>query len=584
MLALLIIIFTPLELAAATTAMSPIKRMPQLLNEIKEHPDNISAISEAADIYLLMNDTEGASAMASRLEEIACRCPDSINARWQSKLINGWVNIAKGNGNQALTHLNHALMIAQANDITVGVAESHQALGYCYSNLFEDFTVSIEHFTAAMQAARKLNDKPLLANVTTNLADVYLWKRDFSGVKYAEEALILAKEGGDPKAIGNAKLNIAHFYCYCVSKFDEVLSLVEEARQYNRRCGVPDDGEIALVEGEYYNSTENPHKAEKIFEEALNGSNLSPLTRVKLLIYLGESQLKLGHYARALETLTETHELTKNRHLNNFTPFLLSGIAYCHENLGNYKQALKYFKDYNHHNDSIWLSEQMRSLTTSRINNEIFLNESKLQRQKAELAAKRLHIILLAVIGVLLAIVATLLGFFYVRNKRLYNSIVTREQESIAREKLLRHALEQARSQAAETSTVADKAPSSKPLADEKVDDLMVRFNELMTTHRAYADPSTSIKGMAEALDTNRTYLSQAVNRTFGKSFPQVLAEYRIRAAIELISDTERNLPMKAVAAEVGFTSTSTFYSSFREIMGITPSKYRESLTGDVPK
>ena len=107
----------------------------------------------------------------------------------------------------------------------------------------------------------------------------------------------------------------------------------------------------------------------------------------------------------------------------------------------------------------------------------------------------------------------------------------------------------------------------------------VVRFNELMSERKAYTDPGISIRSIAEELHTNRTYLSQAINRTFGKSFPQVLAEYRVRAAIEMISDPECDMPLKAIAADVGFSSSSVFFTTFRNIVGMTPAVYRKGQT-----
>ncbi|MDE6074101.1 MAG: AraC family transcriptional regulator, partial [Muribaculaceae bacterium] len=91
-------------------------------------------------------------------------------------------------------------------------------------------------------------------------------------------------------------------------------------------------------------------------------------------------------------------------------------------------------------------------------------------------------------------------------------------------------------------------------------------------------DTNISIKSVAEALGTNRTYLSNAINHVFNKSFPQVLAEYRVRAAIDILNDRDCDLPLKAIAAEVGFSSASVFFTTFRNIMGMTPTAYRNSL------
>ncbi|MEZ3559831.1 MAG: helix-turn-helix transcriptional regulator, partial [Duncaniella sp.] len=176
---------------------------------------------------------------------------------------------------------------------------------------------------------------------------------------------------------------------------------------------------------------------------------------------------------------------------------------------------------------------------------------------------------ILVAIGVVMFAVICLLWHLYRRKESLIRKIVAREKEAMVRERLLRQALEQSR---------AEKS-SATVIAEDKIEDLMVRFNELMSERKAYTDPGISIRSVAEELHTNRTYLSQAINRTFGKSFSRVLAEYRVRAAIEMISNPESNLPLKAIAADVGFSSSSVFFTTFRNIVGMTPAAYRKEQT-----
>ncbi|MDE7147413.1 MAG: helix-turn-helix domain-containing protein, partial [Duncaniella sp.] len=82
----------------------------------------------------------------------------------------------------------------------------------------------------------------------------------------------------------------------------------------------------------------------------------------------------------------------------------------------------------------------------------------------------------------------------------------------------------------------------------------------------------------AEMLGTNRTYLSKAINESTGKTFTQIVNDYRIREAIAQISDLETDKPLKLICSDVGFSSLSTFYSSFQSITGMTPARYRSQL------
>lgn len=83
---------------------------------------------------------------------------------------------------------------------------------------------------------------------------------------------------------------------------------------------------------------------------------------------------------------------------------------------------------------------------------------------------------------------------------------------------------------------------------------------------------------VVEMMKTNRTYLSQVVNEKTGKSFNQYVNSYRITEAVGILSNVSSDMPLKAVAADTGFSSLTTFYKIFREEVGMTPAKYREKV------
>ena len=169
-------------------------------------------------------------------------------------------------------------------------------------------------------------------------------------------------------------------------------------------------------------------------------------------------------------------------------------------------------------------------------------------------------------------VVALGLTFFFYRKKdQLLSSIVKQNQSFQQREQMLLQQLEQVRSH-------VENQSSGTQISEERVQELMGRFTTLMMEQQLYADASITVATVAERLGTNRTYLSKAINESTGKSFPQVVSEYRIRQAIAEISDLKANKPLKQIAGEVGFNSISTFYATFQTVVGMSPARYRAKL------
>jgi AraC-like DNA-binding protein len=65
------------------------------------------------------------------------------------------------------------------------------------------------------------------------------------------------------------------------------------------------------------------------------------------------------------------------------------------------------------------------------------------------------------------------------------------------------------------------------------------------------------------------------------ESFNDCKKLLRIREAVKILEDeSQQALTFEAIASQVGFSSYSTFYISFKNIMGITPMEMRNRLTG----
>jgi AraC-like DNA-binding protein len=72
--------------------------------------------------------------------------------------------------------------------------------------------------------------------------------------------------------------------------------------------------------------------------------------------------------------------------------------------------------------------------------------------------------------------------------------------------------------------------------------------------------------------------LSQVVNEEFGRTFNDLVREYRVRAVqAHLVDPAYDHYTMEAIGREVGFRARASFYSAFRELTGQSPTEYRKA-------
>jgi len=100
-------------------------------------------------------------------------------------------------------------------------------------------------------------------------------------------------------------------------------------------------------------------------------------------------------------------------------------------------------------------------------------------------------------------------------------------------------------------------------------------LERLFAKERLWLNPRLTIQDVAQALGTNRTYLSDYLNRTLGTTFYEYVNAYRIRAVAERLASADCSLTIEAIAENCGFNSASTFRRVFLRHYGCTPNRYK---------
>lgn len=109
--------------------------------------------------------------------------------------------------------------------------------------------------------------------------------------------------------------------------------------------------------------------------------------------------------------------------------------------------------------------------------------------------------------------------------------------------------------------------------------EIIKKLNKYLAEEKPYLNSSFSIEDVAARIGSNRTYISNAVNRVFDKNFSCLINEFRIRAARQMITDKKYDhFSLHAVAEMVGYSSRTSFINNFKKSTGLTPSYFRESM------
>lgn len=115
---------------------------------------------------------------------------------------------------------------------------------------------------------------------------------------------------------------------------------------------------------------------------------------------------------------------------------------------------------------------------------------------------------------------------------------------------------------------------------DAREKDLIIQLEKYMEGESAFLNPKLGLGDIAEALSTNRTYISQAINNQLSTSFPNYINELRIKEAVKLItSGYIAEHTQEALARECGFSSRSAFIAAFKRVTSVVPSFFIANYT-----
>ena len=89
---------------------------------------------------------------------------------------------------------------------------------------------------------------------------------------------------------------------------------------------------------------------------------------------------------------------------------------------------------------------------------------------------------------------------------------------------------------------------------------------------RAYAEP-LDVRSVAAVAHVSPAHFIRSFRAVFGETPHRYLQRRRVERSMFLLRETERSVT--DVCFDVGFTSLGTFSSTFRRIVGETPSAYR---------
>lgn len=116
---------------------------------------------------------------------------------------------------------------------------------------------------------------------------------------------------------------------------------------------------------------------------------------------------------------------------------------------------------------------------------------------------------------------------------------------------------------------------SKNGIEGSKATIIIEKLDTYMQEQKPFKNSKLKLKDVADYLEIPSHKLSQLLNENLGKSFSEFINEQRIEEAKHIIQSNSK-FTFDGIGLESGFSSKSSFYTVFKRIVGMTPSKYKE--------
>lgn len=113
-------------------------------------------------------------------------------------------------------------------------------------------------------------------------------------------------------------------------------------------------------------------------------------------------------------------------------------------------------------------------------------------------------------------------------------------------------------------------------VADEK------KIRSLLENDKLYLEDSLGLEDLAKAADMPKKHVSDIINQRFGSSFKEVINQYRIDEAKELMKQKiDANPQLINIGYASGFNNKVSFYRTFKKHTGKSPSDFFQQLKSE---
>ena len=441
------------------------------------------------------------------------------------------------------------------------------SLGKNYA-LQSDYDLAFQYYLDAAELAKKEHANYALSNCYLGLSRLYRKLHQYDkALEYVQKFETLYD-----KNQYKARAYEAYAIIYAEQKnWVEAEKYMLQSLKVREEIGDPSGNAVAKNNlGTLYTRMKEFKKAEKFYKEALllryeyNMEGTGLLRNLNNLgdLYLDQNQpmIAINLFREAIDYTNKNPNLRLSSHAN-------LQLAEIYKSQGLLKESLDFYLQYAKENKELDAEKAQENLAKLIVEHDLENQKKIIELQRKEKIKDHRSMLWLALAVLFLIISIILITVWYRQNNRML-------KRDIEKQKKLNE-------QQLEINNLKERL---EVCANNNVQNILIKdILNLFEKQKVYTDPNLSLEKLARMLNTNTTYISNAINTEFECNFKSLLNRFRVEHCKQKIQETTKvDYPLKKIVQEAGFISMSTFYTAFKKEMGMTPAMFREVINAKI--
>jgi AraC-like DNA-binding protein len=120
---------------------------------------------------------------------------------------------------------------------------------------------------------------------------------------------------------------------------------------------------------------------------------------------------------------------------------------------------------------------------------------------------------------------------------------------------------------------------------DDRVSEVIERLRSAMESDKLFLNPELTLNDVVAKTRIPQKQISGVLNQHVNQSFNEFVNHYRVdEVKRRLAEGADDHLTISGLALECGFNSNATFQRAFKQITGMTPGNYKQTLKAAAPQ